>query len=195
MLDLPKDFREPSDPTGGKPRTFPAQGLRILLTDDDESLRRLIALQLAALGATVDVADDGSQAIRRLRSLSGREHYDLIVMDMAMPLCDGYRATATLRSHGYGGLIVALTAHYSKEEAERCRRPGVDAVLSKPIGLTELALLCERVRGIAAEGVAASNRVELPVRAVSQREAPGKADVGVALTLVLSFEAECRSCP
>ena len=82
----------------------------------------------------MDVASDGLEGVSKASSNT----YDLVLMDIQMPVLDGYQATSRLRSLGYKSPIVALTAHALKEERERCLKIGFDDFLTKPIKRAEL---------------------------------------------------------
>src|SRR5262249_15446564 len=85
------------------PRRLPPA--RILVADDGDANRKLIALILGRAGVTVESASDGQAALE----MAIAQPYDVILMDMQMPIMDGYTATARLRQHGYTRPIVALT--------------------------------------------------------------------------------------
>ncbi len=102
---------------------------RILLAEDSPDIQRLIQLVVARTGAELYIVENGQQATEQAL----RQPFDLILMDIQMPVMDGIEATERLRRAGYRGPIVALTAHAMKQDEERCRAAGVDAYLTKPL--------------------------------------------------------------
>ncbi|WP_339733304.1 ATP-binding protein [uncultured Gimesia sp.] len=107
---------------------------RILLVEDGPDNQRLIRFILNKAGAEVTIAKNGVEGIKlALAAKETEAPFDLILMDMQMPVMDGYEATQTLRELAYKGQIVALTANAMKGDAERCLAAGCDAYLSKPI--------------------------------------------------------------
>lgn len=107
---------------------------RILVVEDSADNQRLLDLYLTSAGATVEVANNGREAVGRVLGArhSGKQ-YDLILMDIQMPEMDGYAATNILRSEGVTQPIIALTASAMDQERERCLGAGCDHFLTKPI--------------------------------------------------------------
>ncbi len=102
---------------------------RILVVDDGETNRRLISLILRRTGLEVAVAQNGREAVEMVT----QNQFDVILMDMQMPVMDGYTATKVLRRQGMQKPIIALTANAMMEDKEKCRAAGCSGYLSKPI--------------------------------------------------------------
>lgn len=107
---------------------------RILLVEDGVDNQRLISLILKKAGATVEIAENGEVGLRMaLEAWKANKPYELILMDMQMPVMDGYTASNELRNQRYPFQVVALTAHALKGEQRQCLEAGCDACLTKPI--------------------------------------------------------------
>ncbi len=125
VLPFPEKKVIPAKPT---PKL---QGLKILVVDDSPDNQVLFYHLFSARGALIEVASNGREGVDK--ALAG--NFDVIIMDIQMPVLDGYGATKELRSSGYTKPIIALTAYAMKEEKERCVAMGCSAHLSKPINI------------------------------------------------------------
>lgn len=120
-------------------------GLRILVVDDSYDNCRLFSHILEKSGASTQVAENGQVAIDLVNSNSqSGEPFHAIVMDMQMPVMDGYRATQTLRDMGCQIPVIALTANALTGDHLKCLDSGCDAYLTKPVNRTELVRLIEQ---------------------------------------------------
>lgn len=120
-------------------RTISLAGLRVLLVDDSEDNRRLLSHFLKSAGAEVVQANDGREALHCIQEeMARRGSFHAVLMDMQMPVCDGYEATRRARDIGYRGAVIALTAHSIAEERGKCIAAGCDDFLNKPIERSKL---------------------------------------------------------
>ncbi len=103
---------------------------RILLVEDDELIGRMVTLRLRVKGHGVELAANGREGIDK--ALAG--DYDLVLMDMHMPVMDGHEAVRRLREQGYQGVIAALTASAMSQDNRAAIDAGCDHFISKPIG-------------------------------------------------------------
>ena len=105
--------------------------LRILLVEDHVVNQRLMLILLERWGHTVDIAENGQIAVDKVLA----QDYDLVLMDMMMPVMDGLEATRQIRARQAGGRvpIIAMTANAMQGDRERCLDAGMDDYLSKPI--------------------------------------------------------------
>jgi signal transduction histidine kinase/HPt (histidine-containing phosphotransfer) domain-containing protein len=110
------------------------RGCRVLVVEDNQFNRKLIRLTFERAGAFVEMAENGQSGVEKAE----RAAFDVVLMDMQMPVMDGFTATTHFRQRGYAGPIIALTAHALPEEREKCLAAGCDAFVSKPIDLDHL---------------------------------------------------------
>jgi CheY-like chemotaxis protein len=112
---------------------------RVLLVEDDHDHQPLLSLMLRKSGSEVTVAENGKVAIDL--ACAAREAgipFDIIVMDLQMPVLDGVSATRQLRAEGFTNPIIALTARAMSTDRDRCLAAGCDDFLSKPITRPDL---------------------------------------------------------
>ena len=112
---------------------------RILIVDDNEDNRDVLARRLQRKGFEVTCASGGQQAIDQTKS----EKPDLILMDMNMPELDGWEATSQIRKEGITTPIIALTAHAMNGDRERAIEAGCTDYHTKPVELDKLLKLVE----------------------------------------------------
>ncbi|KAA0680437.1 hybrid sensor histidine kinase/response regulator [Roseomonas genomospecies 6] len=156
----------PTEPEAAEPAQSGAPSgrppLRILLAEDEPVSQMTAAALLRRAGHDVTVVGDGQAALAAVE----RDRYDLVLMDMQMPVMDGIEATRRIRALPDGAgtgtagpRIVALTASAVPGAAERCRAAGADAVLEKPLHLSALAAVLDR---LSAGSDAAPSKEETP---------------------------------
>lgn len=112
------------------------EDVHILLVDDDTINASLGQMLLASKGAIVDIVNSGQEAIASMAKRS----FDIILMDVSMPIMDGYEATSHIRNLPMGDRvpIIALTAHAIKGERERCLAAGMNDYLTKPYSTDDI---------------------------------------------------------
>lgn len=132
-----KDLEQKSDESGvvsGATDDKLLAGVRILLVEDSIDNQNLFSRYLLGSGAEVEIANDGVEAVERVK----RQEYDVILMDIQMPNLDGHGATRVLREKGFTRPIIALTAHAFQEERTRVFQGGFSGYLTKPINRRDL---------------------------------------------------------
>jgi CheY-like chemotaxis protein len=126
-------------PLGGR-----LAGMRLLLVEDNEINQEMARYILLHCGALVEVACNGEVAVDLLRD--NPQRFDAVLMDLQMPVMDGYHATESIRAMGLRALpIVAMTANAMQEDRERAIAAGVDAHIGKPIDVDELIATLTRL--------------------------------------------------
>ncbi|MDR3224902.1 MAG: response regulator [Clostridiales Family XIII bacterium] len=122
------------------------EGRRILLAEDVEINREIILSHLEKTGILVDCAENGKEASEMF--FAAPEGYDLILMDIQMPIMDGYEATTRIRGMGFSGAkeipIIALTANIFKEDIDRSAAVGMNGHLGKPLNISELRTVLDK---------------------------------------------------
>ncbi len=138
----------PTDPDCGPARDAASAGnrrLRLLLVEDTVANQRLVSRILGKRGHLVEVADDGAVAVKLVRE----KDFDVVLMDLHLPMMDGFEAAAAIRAIGEPGKsrvpIIALTAHSMQDDQDRCLEAGMNACISKPIDSRELIATVERL--------------------------------------------------
>ena len=137
------------------------QGLHVLVAEDHSVNELLMRKLLTQMGCTFHVANDGEQAVRAWKN----QRFDLVLMDVQMPVMSGLDATAQIRAlealHPQRGRtpIVALTAHAMAGDRERCLAAGMDAYVSKPVSPALLAQAIQEAR--VSQGAAGDDQVTL----------------------------------
>jgi CheY-like chemotaxis protein/HPt (histidine-containing phosphotransfer) domain-containing protein len=117
-----------SNESSGEASSINCEG-KILIVDDSEDNQNLINYMLKSSKVTTDSAMDGQSAIEKALSNT----FDVILMDVQMPVMDGIEATKLLRDAGYQGPIIALTANAMEEDRKSCLEAGCNDFLTKPI--------------------------------------------------------------
>jgi CheY-like chemotaxis protein/nitrogen-specific signal transduction histidine kinase/HPt (histidine-containing phosphotransfer) domain-containing protein len=139
---------------------------RVLVVDDGDENRELVTLVLEETGLRVDGAENGQVGVDKALE----EPYDLILMDVQMPVMDGYTATQTLRERGVETPIVALTANAMKGFKEKCLAAGFSAYMTKPIDIDGLLqMLAERLGG---RRIVDTENAEMPEPGPYDQQAP-----------------------
>ena len=103
-----------------------------LVVDDLDLNRDLIVAYLCSVGLNCDGASNGEEALEFFM-MKDKTYYDIVWIDITMPIMDGYELTQKLRSNGYTGVIIGITGNVSKESIDQCYNCGMDYVCAKPL--------------------------------------------------------------
>jgi CheY-like chemotaxis protein len=113
--------------------------MKILIAEDDPTMQQLMMILLSRKGITCTVVDNGLRAVEKWEEESD---YDIILMDVQMPVMDGLNATRMIREkeirRGGHTIIIAVTAYAMKSDRKKCLDAGMDDYLSKPIDFDRL---------------------------------------------------------
>ncbi len=164
--------RPPGVPVPPGPRLA---GVRLLVVDDSPMNRTVAERMLALEGATTVTADDGQQALERLRAEPGG--FDAVLMDLQMPVMDGLTAVRLIRGEpGLDGLpVIALTAGVMAAQQEAALAAGMNDVLTKPLDLDRMADLLSLWVGPGSRGLPAAREGAAPSAPAASPPAPAGA--------------------
>jgi CheY-like chemotaxis protein len=127
----------------GRPEGDALKHCRVLVVDDNPVNRRVALRTLETLGCEVDLANDGAQALERVKART----YDIVFMDCHMPVMDGFEATTAIRDSEAEDVhlpIVAMTASSMPADRECCMKAGMDDFVAKPISRAEVVSVLRR---------------------------------------------------
>lgn len=139
-LALPEDLLRPEE---GSEHLFVADSLRVLVVEDNVVNQKVVLAMLKRMGLEADVASHGQEAVERVAETA----FDVVFMDLQMPVMDGLTATRRIRGHGAAieqPLIVALTANALESDRIACLEAGMNAFLAKPVQLRTLRAYLEQ---------------------------------------------------
>jgi len=133
-----------AQPSGSALNSHELDGVRVLLVEDNPVNQKVAIRMLQKLGCVVELAENGQQALEKLE----RASYDIVLMDMQMPVMDGLTATRLLRQReqqtSHHQVVIALTANAMQTDRELCLEAGMDDYLSKPLTLDALQVMLLR---------------------------------------------------
>ena len=142
------------------------EGLQVLVVEDSSTLRRLWAKLLTEQSCIVETATNGMDAVEKC----ALRVYDLVLMDITMPVMSGDVAVAKLRQNNYDGIVIALTANAMEEDKERYLQAGMDAVVTKPFKMDELRSVIARLLAKKGKTAESSSGVPSPSSERQQRK-------------------------
>lgn len=129
ISDIPETLHVETTPT-----IIRLDAVNILLAEDNADNQRLFSLYLSGVGAKVTVVEDGEQALNKVRV----QDFDIVLMDMQMPLMGGVEAVSRIRNEGFTLPIIALTANATNQAREECLGAGYNDFVTKPVELDQL---------------------------------------------------------
>ena len=116
-------------------------GVKLLLVEDIDVNREIAVMMLEQFGFSIDTAVNGRDATDK----AAQNHYDLILMDVQMPVMNGYEASKAIRQSGNSVPIVAMTANAMPEDIKRAKSSGMDDHIAKPLDLPKMIETIRRV--------------------------------------------------
>lgn len=119
--------------------TITQSGLKVLLAEDNKANQAVLEMMLKKQGHHVTIVNNGEEAISKFKPSEVNIDFDIILMDVSMPVKDGISATIELRQRGITLPIIAITAHAMDSEKEMCLNAGMNEFISKPIRAKELS--------------------------------------------------------
>ncbi|MDR3288979.1 MAG: response regulator [Peptococcaceae bacterium] len=151
---VPEDTAQSEEGGGPEAEEISLEGKRLLLVEDVEINRRIVAELLSESGVEIEEAVDGEEAVEKFAN-SPLYYYDCILMDVQMPKMDGYKATRAIRQisrEDNGVPIIAMTANALKEDVDQALASGMNSHLSKPIDfelcINTIKQYCNKKRGV-----------------------------------------------
>jgi signal transduction histidine kinase/CheY-like chemotaxis protein len=150
----------------------PLTGVRVLLAEDGIDNQRLIRFHLERAGARIDIVDNGAKALERIAEGSRLDRYDVVLMDMQMPVMDGYEAVRRLVAAGERVPVIALTAHGMVGDREKCIDAGCVEYLCKPVDSRGLVAAIRHAIAPGATQVTSLGRYEADGPAAGREQPP-----------------------
>ena len=163
------------------------RGTRFLVVDDSRENREVLRFLLKDSGASVEEAENGALGVKA--ALDARESgraFDVVLMDVNMPVLDGLEATKKLRRAGYDRIVIALTAMTLAEDSRRCLEAGADDYIAKPVvprAFLETVARHARADAEPDDGESAPDGSDAPRGAPDERTEPTPDEGGVTLSL------------
>jgi CheY-like chemotaxis protein/HPt (histidine-containing phosphotransfer) domain-containing protein len=156
--------KRPAVPEGPAEEQGIERALKILLAEDDPANQKMTMLMLQKMGHTVELAEDGVEAVEMARA----QAYDIILMDIQMPVMGGLEATRKLRQVGFTTSIIAMTASAMKGDRERFLEAGADDYIAKPIRRDVVRDILNRHTGLRPASEAPDHATLPPVETIAE---------------------------
>ena len=140
----PAPLPEPAPSVESRPAVAPSSGVRLLLVEDNLVNQKVVLAMLRKRGYQIEIANDGREALEKLETAP--RPYDLVLMDVQMPVLDGLETTRVLRRDPRWAKlpVVAMTAHAMTGDREKCIEAGMNGYISKPVQPAHLITTLER---------------------------------------------------